>query len=58
MWDIVHENDGHPVEESIRRKYDDNIDHMFIIVSFLQRVLRLGSGGGPTKLGGDSVSLV
>lgn len=56
MLDIVRENDGQPVEESIRRKYDDNIDHMFIIVSFLQRVLRLGGGWAGVKLGGDSVS--
>jgi hypothetical protein len=44
------------VEESIRKKYDDNIDYMFIIVSFLQRVLRLGGGWAGVKLGGDSVS--
>ena len=44
MRDIVREMDGQPVEESIRKKYDDNLDHMFIIVSFLQRVLRLGGG--------------
>jgi hypothetical protein len=56
MWDIVRENQGQPVEESIRRKYDENADYMFIIVSFLQRVLRLGGGWAPVKLGGDSVS--
>jgi len=56
MRDIVKENEGQPVEESIRKKYDDNIDHMFIIVSFLQRVLKLGGGWVPVKLGGDSVS--
>jgi hypothetical protein len=56
MWDIVKEMDGQPVDESIRKKYDDNIDHMFIIVSFLQRVLRLGGGWAGVKLGGDSVS--
>jgi glycolate oxidase len=56
MQDIVRENEGQAVEESIRRKYDDNIDHMFIIVSFLQRVLRLGGGWAGVKLGGDSVS--
>jgi len=56
MQDIVRENKGEPVEESIRKKYDDNIDHMFIIVSFLQRVLRLGGGWAGVKLGGDSVS--
>jgi glycolate oxidase len=56
MQDIVRENEGQPVEESIRQKYDVNIDHMFIIVSFLQRVLRLGGGWAGVKLGGDSVS--
>lgn len=56
MWDIVNENDGQPVEESIVKRYDDNIDHMFIIVSFLQRVLRLGGGWAGMKLGGDSIS--
>lgn len=56
MGDIIQEYDGEPVEESIRRKYDENIDHMFIIVSFLQRVLRLGGGWAGVKLGGDSVS--
>jgi glycolate oxidase len=56
MQDIVRENEGQPVDESIRKKYDDNLDHMFIIVSFLQRVLRLGGGWMAVKLGGDSVS--
>jgi glycolate oxidase len=56
MQDIVRENEGEPVDESIRKKYDDNIDHMFIIVSFLQRVLRLGGGWAGVKLGGDSIS--
>jgi glycolate oxidase len=56
MWDIVRENQGAAVDESIRQKYDDNADHMFIIVSFLQRVLRLGGGWWGTKLGADSVS--
>jgi glycolate oxidase len=56
MLDIVKENEGQAVDESIRKKYDENIDHMFIIVSFLQRVLRLGGGWAGVKLGGDSVS--
>jgi glycolate oxidase len=56
MQDIVRENEGQPVDESIRKKYDDNLDHMFIIVSFLQRVLRMGGGWMGVKLGGDSVS--
>jgi len=56
MWDIVREMEGEPVEESIRQKYDDNADYLYIIVSFLQRVLRLGGGWAGVKLGGDSVS--
>ncbi len=56
MWDIVKEFDGQAVDESIRKKYDDNLDHMFVIVSNLQRVLRLGGGWAGTKLGGDSIS--
>jgi glycolate oxidase len=56
MRDIVQENGGQPVDESIRQKYDENLDHMFIIVSFLQRVLRLGGGWAGVKLGADSVS--
>ena len=55
MWDIVNETDGKPVDEAIIRKYEKNMD-FFIIVSFLQRVLRLGGGWGGVKLGGDSVS--
>jgi hypothetical protein len=54
MWDIVRETDGEPVDESIRKKYEDNMD-FFIIVSFLQRVLKLGGGWMGTKLGGDSI---
>ncbi len=56
MQDIVRENGGEPVDETIRQKYDENLDHMFIIVSFLQRVLRLGGGWAGVKLGADSVS--
>jgi len=55
MWDIIRETEGEPVEESIRKKYEDNMD-FFIIVSFLQRVLKLGGGWMGTKLGGDSIS--
>lgn len=54
MWDIVRETGGEPVEESIRRKYEENPD-FFIMVSFLQRTLKLGGGWSPTKLGGDSI---
>ena len=54
MWDIVHETGGEPVDESITRKYEENMD-FFILVSFLQRVLKLGGGWSPTKLGADSI---
>ena len=46
MWDIVREMEGQPVEESIRKRWEDNMD-FFIIVSFLQRVLKLGGGWSP-----------
>jgi glycolate oxidase len=54
LQEIVDEMDGKPVQESIRKKYEENPD-FFIMVSFLQRVLKLGGGWSPTKLGGDSV---
>lgn len=43
MRDIVQETDGEPVVESIRKMWEDNMD-FFIVVGFLQRVLRLGGG--------------
>ena len=43
MWDIVKEMGGEEVDESIRKRWEDNMD-FFIIVSFLQRVLKLGGG--------------
>jgi len=55
MRDIVNEMGGKPVEESIRKKYEENMD-FFILVSFLQRVLKLGGGWSPTKLGADSIN--
>jgi hypothetical protein len=54
LWDIIKETGGEPVQESIRKKYEENPD-FFIMVSFLQRTLKLGGGWSPTKLGGDSV---
>ncbi len=54
MWDIVNEFGGESVDESITGKYEENMD-FFILVSFLQRVLKLGGGWAPTKLGGDSI---
>jgi glycolate oxidase len=55
MWDIVKEMGGEPVDESIKKKYEENMD-FFILVSFLQRVLKLGGGWSPSKLGADSIS--
>jgi hypothetical protein len=43
MWDIVNELGGEPVDESLRKLWEDNMD-FFVIVSFLQRVLKLGGG--------------
>ncbi|OGO43671.1 MAG: hypothetical protein A2Z05_07125 [Chloroflexi bacterium RBG_16_60_22] len=54
MRDIVEEFGGEPVDASITRKYEENMD-FFILVSFLQRVLKLGGGWSPTKLGADSI---
>lgn len=54
LADIIRETGGEPVEESISRWFNDNMD-FFIIVSFLQRVLRLGGGWAPIKLSADSV---
>ena len=46
MWDIVRETGGEEVDPSIRKIWEDNMD-FFIIVSFLQRVLKLGGGWAP-----------
>jgi hypothetical protein len=46
MWDIVEEFEGEEVEESVRKKWENNMD-FFVIVSFLQRVLKLGGGWAP-----------
>jgi len=46
MWDIVREMGGEEVDKSIRKIWEDSMD-FFIIVSFLQRVLKLGGGWGP-----------
>ncbi len=54
LQDIVTEMNGKPVHDSILNKYRENPD-FFIMVSFLQRVLKLGGGWSPVKLGGDSV---
>ena len=54
LSEIVAETGGVPVDESITSWFNDNID-FFIIVSFLQRVLRLGGGWAPIKMSADSV---
>jgi glycolate oxidase len=46
LWDIVREMSGEEVDKSIRNIWEDNMD-FFIIVSFLQRVLKLGGGWAP-----------
>ena len=46
MWDIVREMGGEEVDKSVRKIWEDNMD-FFIIVSFLQRVLKLGGGWSP-----------
>jgi glycolate oxidase len=55
LKDIIKETGGDEVDESVRRIYEDNMD-FFIVVGFLQRVLRLGGGWAPAKLSGDSIS--
>jgi len=55
LMDIIKETEGEPVDESIRRIYENNMD-FYIMVGFLQRVLRLGGAWTPAKLDGDSVS--
>jgi hypothetical protein len=46
LWDIVRETGGEEVDPSIRKIWEDHMD-FFIIVSFLQRVLKLGGGWAP-----------
>jgi len=46
LWDIVRETGGEEVDSSIRKLWENNMD-FFIIVSFLQRVLKLGGGWAP-----------
>jgi hypothetical protein len=55
LADIAAETGGAAVREEIRSWFDDNMD-FFIMVSFLQRVPRLGGSWRPIKLGADSVS--
>ena len=52
--EIVQEFGGEPVAPEIQQIYDDNMD-FFMLVGFLQRVLRLGGAWAPNKLEADSV---
>ncbi|MCE5254033.1 MAG: FAD-binding oxidoreductase [Actinomycetia bacterium] len=55
LREIVAENGGEPVDGRIQQILDDNMD-FYIIVSFLQRTLRLGGGWAPNKLSADSIT--
>ncbi|MCC6201682.1 MAG: FAD-binding oxidoreductase [Gammaproteobacteria bacterium] len=55
LHDIIAETGGEPVADEVLDIYRENMD-FFVLVGFLQRVLRLGGAWAPTKLGGDSVS--
>ncbi|HEX2988134.1 MAG TPA: FAD-binding oxidoreductase [Chloroflexota bacterium] len=55
LREIVAELGGEPVDERIQKIQEDNMD-FYIIVSFLQRTLRLGGGWAPNKLSADSVT--
>jgi hypothetical protein len=54
LRDIVAETGGAEVDPVISRIYENNMD-FFILVGFLQRVLRLGGAWAPAKLSADSV---
>lgn len=54
LEDIIEEFGGEPVSPQIQKVYDDNMD-FFMLVGFLQRVLRLGGAWAPIKLEADSV---
>jgi FAD/FMN-containing dehydrogenase len=54
LMDIIGETGGEPVDASVQRIYEDNMD-FYILVGFLQRVLRLGGAWAPAKLSGDSI---
>ena len=55
LRDIIAETGGEAVDEQVLRIYEDNMD-FFMLVGFLQRVLRLGGGWAPCKLSADSVT--
>ncbi len=54
LREIVAETGGEEVDPAIRAIYENNMD-FFILVGFLQRVLRLGGAWAPAKLSADSV---
>jgi glycolate oxidase len=54
LREIVAETGGAEVDPAIRAIYENNMD-FFILVGFLQRVLRLGGAWAPTKLSADSI---
>lgn len=55
LREIVAEMGGEPVDERIQKMQEENMD-FYIIVSFLQRTLRLGGGWAPSKLSADSIT--
>lgn len=55
LEDIVRETGGVRVAPEIEKWWDEHMDY-FMLVSTLQRVLRLGGGWMPIKLGSDSVT--
>ena len=54
LREIIAETGGEDVDPAIRAIYENNMD-FFILVGFLQRVLRLGGAWAPTKLSADSI---
>lgn len=55
LEEIIAETGGEPVDDSIQDIYRENMD-FFVLVGFLQRVLRLGGAWAPCKLSGDSIA--
>lgn len=54
LREIIAETGGEEVDPAVRAIYENNMD-FFILVGFLQRVLRLGGAWAPTKLSADSL---
>jgi len=55
LMDVVAETGGRRIPREIEQWWDDHKDY-FMLVSTLQRVLRLGGSWMPIKLGADSVT--